>query len=579
MNLKFYSIAIIFITVFTFSGLLHGQNKISSADRNNVRITQNADNTVTIRNMLTGYSSIKTLKNTPERRSTLPTLSINMTTLDTSLYSSKYRYLTTFKAGMEQDDFEITAIDINNNNRKDIILRNRNYENPNREQIGVGIYELGIDSVMHKIYQYSDSLILGGLTYGDMNNDGTMEVLFQPSDNDTLFTFLMTQSNPGSFPDVFFAKLDSARIYDRLTQPRIRNLDLDNNLELIFRQDTPLGSFTSGWYNQIARYNPQSQKLDIVYTNKLPEYSQGFAFGDFDLDGKPNIATGGIGGNLYMYEYQSGNTWSFSHIDSLETKNAYLLTCTNDLDNNGKPELWVGGDTYVNGVGLTRLVAYETTGDNTYQPAYQIDLIGIFSFYAGNMQAIDIDGDGKEEILLCIDQHILIFKYENSGYTLWFVKRNELAAAGKNSVVYSGFAADLDGKGFKELLMIKDILDPINGLLVFTDVYKSDGTLGVRNDTQLQPTGFKLLQNYPNPFNNSTTIEFQIPVESHVDIKIYNVLGKEVVTMTSNTFRQGTYRLLWDGKNQQGDFVSSGLYLLKMQTEQYSGSLKILLLK
>jgi len=91
------------------------------------------------------------------------------------------------------------------------------------------------------------------------------------------------------------------------------------------------------------------------------------------------------------------------------------------------------------------------------------------------------------------------------------------------------------------------------------------------------PEKFKLAQNYPNPFNPSTTISYQLPVPCDVDLSIYNILGQKVVTLVSNNQEAGYYKIKWEGLNQSGQQVSSGLYFLYLHTKQYNHTMKIIL--
>ena len=86
------------------------------------------------------------------------------------------------------------------------------------------------------------------------------------------------------------------------------------------------------------------------------------------------------------------------------------------------------------------------------------------------------------------------------------------------------------------------------------------------------PSSFKLGQNYPNPFNPVTEIPFEIPEASHVVVKIFNILGKEVRTLVDEQREAGYYHTRWDGKDQHGNRVASGVYLYRLQaTSQGSG--------
>ncbi|MGB9591732.1 MAG: T9SS type A sorting domain-containing protein, partial [Candidatus Kryptoniota bacterium] len=90
-----------------------------------------------------------------------------------------------------------------------------------------------------------------------------------------------------------------------------------------------------------------------------------------------------------------------------------------------------------------------------------------------------------------------------------------------------------------------------------------------------------LEQNYPNPFNPSTNIQFSIgnrmPV--HVVLDIFNVLGQKVRTLVDDYRSQGTYRVTWDGKNDAGLSVASGVYFYLLKSNNFVSTKKMLLLK
>lgn len=71
---------------------------------------------------------------------------------------------------------------------------------------------------------------------------------------------------------------------------------------------------------------------------------------------------------------------------------------------------------------------------------------------------------------------------------------------------------------------------------------------------------FQLFQNYPNPFNSTTTIKFEIQNKSHVILKIYDILGREVRTLIDNIEQPGNYTIMWNGKNHTGLVMPSGIY-------------------
>lgn len=93
------------------------------------------------------------------------------------------------------------------------------------------------------------------------------------------------------------------------------------------------------------------------------------------------------------------------------------------------------------------------------------------------------------------------------------------------------------------------------------------------------PTDFELLPNYPNPFNPNTQISFGLPLDTRVTIKIYDVLGREVITLTEQDYLAGYHSLVWNGKNSLHREVSSGLYIIQMIAGQFKKSGKMMLLK
>ena len=94
------------------------------------------------------------------------------------------------------------------------------------------------------------------------------------------------------------------------------------------------------------------------------------------------------------------------------------------------------------------------------------------------------------------------------------------------------------------------------------------------------PTAFGLAQNFPNPFNPTTTIEYSVPEASDIRVGIYNLLGQEIRTLAVGDHQPGFYTTMWDGLNQNGIRVESGVYLYRMSsTTGYSATKKLVLLK
>ncbi|MBN2071465.1 MAG: T9SS type A sorting domain-containing protein [Candidatus Krumholzibacteriota bacterium] len=99
-------------------------------------------------------------------------------------------------------------------------------------------------------------------------------------------------------------------------------------------------------------------------------------------------------------------------------------------------------------------------------------------------------------------------------------------------------------------------------------------------DEEMISVGTHLFQNYPNPFNPVTAIEFSISKKMHVKLKIYNIAGQLIKTLVDEVLPEGYYRnIRWDGTNDRDREVSSGVYLYKLETKEYSRTRKMVLLK
>jgi len=87
------------------------------------------------------------------------------------------------------------------------------------------------------------------------------------------------------------------------------------------------------------------------------------------------------------------------------------------------------------------------------------------------------------------------------------------------------------------------------------------------------PFEYSLIDNYPNPFNSTTNIEYGIPIDCNVTIKIYNMIGEEITTLIDNESRiKGIHALKWSGKNNRDEIVPTGIYYYQIQTEQKTSS-------
>lgn len=91
------------------------------------------------------------------------------------------------------------------------------------------------------------------------------------------------------------------------------------------------------------------------------------------------------------------------------------------------------------------------------------------------------------------------------------------------------------------------------------------------------PVSYQLEQNYPNPFNPTTTIKFSVPQGSFVEIKIYSILGQKIRTLISEKMTAGRHKIIWEGKNDNGASVTSGIYIYKIAADDFVDFHKMIL--
>jgi len=135
-----------------------------------------------------------------------------------------------------------------------------------------------------------------------------------------------------------------------------------------------------------------------------------------------------------------------------------------------------------------------------------------------------------------------------------------------------------------------------NGKIVFADntaeIHDTISVTGNGNVTSVGnlsiaiPTVYQLHENYPNPFNPSTTIQYDLPKQSIVTLKVYSLLGQEIATLVNDDQAAGYHQTVWMGKDNSGKLVSSGVYIVRMfakadgsANESFTQIKKMLMLK
>ncbi|MCB0282436.1 MAG: T9SS type A sorting domain-containing protein [Calditrichaeota bacterium] len=171
------------------------------------------------------------------------------------------------------------------------------------------------------------------------------------------------------------------------------------------------------------------------------------------------------------------------------------------------------------------------------------------------------------EVLNPLADSQLILKYNNSEGAAVYKARNSGGEHSSSMLIYMGFPYELIVSQEKRNQFI-DIIS------------KMDPTaLENLDNTPTAPEKFVLEQNYPNPFNPTTTIRFAMAKSGFVNLKIYDRAGRLVRILFNGSRSAGSHQLVWDGKNDSGQEVSSGVYFLRMKGSDFSFMKKMMLLR
>ncbi len=198
-----------------------------------------------------------------------------------------------------------------------------------------------------------------------------------------------------------------------------------------------------------------------------------------------------------------------------------------------------------------------------------------------SMSGIDMNNDGKPDIIvgeIFGAQRVIVFENVNNGAS-W---TSHVVGSGMES--HNGArAADLDNDGRLDIVSIA------YNSYGYLHVWRNDATAAVQspgktassgNDTPSPrstlslPTKFVLHQNLPNPFNPSTTIQFGLPAASRVTLKVFNIVGQEIVTLVNEEKPAGTHQVVWNAQN-----AASGMYFCRIEAGTFVSVVKMIVMK
>lgn len=501
----------------------------------------------------------------------LPTLVLDLSTIDTNDYAWKYHYVNNIPvSGLE--GFGLLSGDLNENDKVEVYGL---YLEQFQPEGSTRIYELTDSTTWQLQYIYPPRTgVIENID--DIDQNGLVEVYGRYGDSLSIFE----QSTQTDYP--ILSKFCYRLYYgDAVGIPNeIYDVNSDGKEDLVYRGSEPDSIMTSLHKNYIAEYDTQVQNFSVIWSIHLPPRDTicadfctlNMAVGDFDTDNRTEFVTSAFAGNAYVAEHVSGDSFSVTWSDSLS--NAGRVG-SGDVDGNGLEEFFVGG-TQLEQDGLfhMRINAFERTADNSYEPYFEFDIFPVGYFSADLYQTADLDLDGQKELLISFKPGVVIIKgIGEHQYDLFYYKY--VASADGLS------AGDVDGDSIPELFVSR-FFSGGQGVVTQTEVYRLDSILlGVGSASEPTPIQFRLYQNYPNPFNSSTTIPYVLEQNSHVRLAIFDLRGREVVTLVDEGQSAGSHAVQWEGLGWKGggEALASGVYIYQLRVGNRSVAKKLLLLR
>jgi len=228
----------------------------------------------------------------------------------------------------------------------------------------------------------------------------------------------------------------------------------------------------------------------------------------------------------------------------------------------------LNGQWYFYHTDSTKFVLYNQLTSSTLSVKFEADYPSGFNApgIAGETVAFavpDVSGDGKQDIEISAanDYDYLYIDGSNGAQLYWF---SFPPYANSPSI------GDFEGNGKNDIVWWRRTQDS-----TWIEVYATKGiSTGVSQQVQNLPSTIKLGQNYPNPFNPSTTIQYSLPSNGNVTLKVYDVLGREVETLVNGRQAAGTHCVILNASR-----LASGVYFYQLQAGDNVQCKKLMVIK
>jgi len=402
--------------------------------------------------------------------------------------------------------------------------------------------------------------MFGTPALGDIDGDSTLEIVAGMFSSKSLYVIKSDGTIYPNWPFIGLGNIfGSAALadIDEDNLPEILYCDFDSTLHVLNANKTEAHGFPVRVIGQV-KTSP--------------------CVADIDGDGHLNIIVGTSSGRLYAFDNTGGIMpgWPVMAGNSLSSSPSLA-----DIDNDGHLEVIVGCNDQ-------KLYVYDANGQ----------LQNGFPFQAGGIITAspvvgDIDGDSLQDIAFgAYDGYYYAVNYLGES-----LRNFPIQASVNGQITGSAALADLDGDGDCDYIgVIKatgnnlDVFDykvhlpeqiftwPTYGKNPLRNCYYGYFETGIE-DSPSNPVTYSLNQNYPNPFNMSTTISFSLSKTQHIDLNIYDLLGRKIRTLVSGPLVAGGHAVTWNGLDDNGSTAASGIYFYKLAGNDGNFSKRMTLIK
>ena len=313
--------------------------------------------------------------------------------------------------------------------------------------------------------------------------------------------------------------------------------------------------------NVYATYDDAGMTTQGIYKYSL----DGTEIGMYTLPFRPGPIDIDKAGNIYVGEKTDKKLVIITSLDPLtytesDTVTAHLFR---GLKTNAAGDtVYTYGDTYA----LERWIG--TPPDATTYTKTTLDELS----FAGWSSGKGLGYDGKY-LYGAVTNHEVVYVYNKQGLITDVIGMlNEIVSDNTGFNHPGEVAISADGK----YMFVSD--QGNDRVQIYTCKEEQVG-IEPFTDTKRMPDRFALFQNYPNPFNPSTSISYRISKTTLTKINIYNLFGQKVKTLVNEEHQPGDYKIIWNGTDNSGRILSSGVYIYQLQAGNFLQTKKMVLIK